>query len=420
MKETVVLVDLRNPKKQQTLSAVYEKEGRVYFVDSEGDMKSLTVGEYKKAAADNSISIKQYVFRAEINNLQKGMTEQEVKTTHLGLTLTMNGDTKQAGEIEWWKNHPLAMVDGVINGSKIPYQFVVTDVNKKKNVKAVNFQKKLDILKHVNDVMPEAELRNALIYLGSSPVGKSKTDIIMELVEEPAIIFKGDNLETFERVFVRKEDVNANLLLSIAKGKLYGLVSLKGIDNAKGWYYKEAFCGVSDKDVEVYFTRNSQVLTSMSAEIERIEGMGNIAPKENMIPKESQTEDINDKATLMSKLNRLVNDGHIVLPEGTLIPTLSIDSLKAFISMAKEPKEVKEPLKEEKVVEEKKVETTDETKGFEKQTEFESTVQYKGRLNKQITVLLKDGKIPEISNRLSLKIPDLENILTEYYKTLGA
>jgi hypothetical protein len=401
MKARTVTVSLINPKKQLVVPAIYVKGGTYHYVNGSGELHTIPEKDYialAKNGGTESLGVKRYVFQSNINNLRKGMKEEQLTLTHLNITFKVNGDTSQEGEIKWFEGHPQAIVDGVSVDSTKPRKFIVTDLNKKKAQKVVDFNEKLEIMTYVNNLAKEnvAELQNVLVYLGSSPIDKTTNEIVIELVSpNDGIIFKDNNLEVFRSVFMENTDPNKDLVIGINKGKIYGLLSLSGNVDSKGWYYKQAYCGVTDKDVEVYFTRNKQVFDSMCAEIERIEDK-TIPKNDNMIPAAARIED--EKTTLATQLHELVKQGKVEIPEDVLIPTLSVDELKGYINSAK-------------------VETKT---GFEPRQLSETTVQYKGRLSKLVTKLISEGNLQEPENRMSLKVEDYEKILTEYYNKLGA
>lgn len=381
----------------------------------------------------DKLNAKKYEFSAEIIHTHENMhSEKDMTLSHHGLTFKGN-DKATLPERLFWLNKPNAEVNGVANGNDPIFEITVLGDYKKK--KMVDLKTELELSNFVNSIQDVQSMNDIFYYFGLNPDGKTIDEMKVALLrgdisvqadgnktEIGAILFTQNNAADFRRTFMTEGNVNKNLTLTINKAKHYNIITLTTVQGNRGWYYNQSFLGTDDTELQSYFNSKPQVLEAVVAKVERSEKSKYPVTHKDIIPEAAKTDAITEKTKLIEELFDLVNKEKVKLPKNILVSKLSVEELKSYIRQSEESLD---ELADEAIndFKDNKTEPLEETTGalyFERQKEGENGRDYRFRILDMLKDLNEKGKI-DLSgvNVKGLKVPEIENYLKSYEKTLN-
>lgn len=443
-----------HPLKDETITVMLKPQYRkknypVYakyrsFVNKDGELKEILVylnglgvqtmdmsdyidmcNNIKQGDRVDKLNAKRFDFTAEIVHSSEFMHDQkEIGLDHYGLTLKGSDKITLADKI-FWLNNPKCDINGVPNGIDTIFDVTVEGASKKK--KMATMKEELEISNFVNSINDERMLSEVFHFFGLNPDGKSIDDMKLSLlkgdteviasggkVTTPGILMSEQNANDFRNTFMAEGNEAKRLILGINKAKHYNFITLNTIQGNKGWYYNQSFLGTNDSELQSYFNSHPTVFDAILSKIERQEKSKYPVETKSMIPDAARIDTITERTNLLQELLSLIQAEKVTLPKDVLVSKLSDKELKEYVESGKKVAEVKEKVAVE-------AQETQSPTYFERQKEGEGKGEYRNRLIKALTVLVREGKVtlPEDTNRLAMKVGDMEHYLMAYEQSIN-
>ncbi len=321
---TKITVALKESTSKLCINGIYYNpvDGKHWVITKDGKLNKLSNEQYMKAVKDPTLSgiiaSKTFVFEKKNAMLSYDLQRPTAPGTETTISLT----DEHAGEIEWWRSHPLAEVDGKPLSTAI--KLVVTDVEKFKSAQVSESRIKFEISNFVNN-MGDVEIDEVMDTFGMDPSNKIRDEKIFELVSGTSgSLFAPGTMKDFTDMFMTKEAVEKMKYLSICnQAKRLGVIkSMEG--DVKGFHYKQVLVGFDDEKMIHYFSVNAKMFEALKGEVKRMSGANKSA--ENIVPESAQPAALK-KADLLAKVAPLVKSGAIKLAEGEKVQYLKVERL---------------------------------------------------------------------------------------------
>lgn len=163
----------------------------------------------------------------------------------------------------FYSKHPMIQLNGVDHSGTKYAMYNLVDARKI----VVTKLKLWDNKRKIADFLAESELsqlRDICYFYGSSPVGKTKGAICIELADyEDGKLFKKvageDKIQDFVNNFILSIDTDTEFRINCSKAIRFGIVINNPKDGRSNYYLGSTFIGISQDDVVAFFKREEQL-----------------------------------------------------------------------------------------------------------------------------------------------------------------